>query len=189
MSSAGMSHKWVWLLLVASLAFNAGVGTTSGVRAYNKYYGPCDRGGDGRPCRGQRGCGMLEKLNLTPEQHAQVEAARDRMMEQGHELRSGARNEIEVLIGLMAVGEPDREAIAAQVGKIARARERLDHHMVEHFLDTRQLLEPAQYEAFDEMIRHALSRGGRGHGGFGGPDGLHKGPGRGRRGPSQKGNH
>jgi hypothetical protein len=44
------------------------------------------------------------------------------------------------------------------------------------------MLEPAQCEAFDRIIRHTLHRGGRGHRGSGGSRGLHGGPWQGRRG-------
>lgn len=188
MSSAGLNRKAVWLALIASLAFNAGVGTTFGVRTYRKYRSPCPQR-DHQPCRdGPCRFGSLGMLDLTPEQHAQMKAARGKMMESGCEVRHEVREQIEVLTELMAASDPDREAIAAQVSKIARLREQLDRRMVEHFLDAKHMLDPDQQGAFNELIRRAFSRGGPGRAGHGGPCGHGKGPGRGRRGSFHDGN-
>jgi hypothetical protein len=106
------------------------------------------------------------------------------MMEFVHQIRQDLDGEIDVLTQLMAADEPDREAIAAQVGKIASLREQMDIRVVEHFLIVRPMLDPDQQETLNRMIRRAFSRGGPGRGGLGGPHGPRKGPGHGRRGPS-----
>ena len=153
-----------------------------GVRACRKHGVPFTREHGPHPGEGRRHR-MLDELNLTPEQDDQITTARDRMMERGRELRNQVKSETEALIELMTAPEADRDAIAVQVGRIAHLREQMEYQMVKHLLDTKQLLEPVKLATFDKMIRRALSRGGHGRGGFGGPRGSHRGPGRGGKGP------
>ena len=186
MAWRGWSRKSLSLLLIASLAFIVGVGVTSGVQAYSKYATP-DRPDGPRRGRGHRGPGCIEKLNLTPEQQAQMDAARDSFFERVGELRREIRAQHDVLTDLMSPAEPDREAIAVQIDEISLLRAEMDRSVVEHFLDVKQLLDPEQHEAFNDMIHRAFSRGGPGHGPFGGHRGRHKGPGHERRGTLHQG--
>ena len=190
MAWRGWSRRSLSTLLIASLAFNVGVGVTFGVQAYHKYAAP-DRPDGPWPGRGRgygpRGMHGLEKLNLTPEQQAHMEAARDGFFEQIRELRRAVREQHDVLTSLMSAAEPDRQAIELELSEIARLRGQMDRHVVEHFLDVKQILEPEQHEAFNEMIHRAFSRGGRGHGPFGGHHGRHKGRGRKGRGALHEG--
>ena len=177
-------NRALWLVLVASLAFNAGVGATVGVRAYNRYAGHSPSDGPHRPGRGPR---MLQDLDLTEEQRTQLRAAREGLRERHQQLGETIRAETDILADLLTAAEPDRETIASQVSKLAELREQLDWDLVDHLLDIRHMLKPAQYEAFDEVIRHTLHRGGKGRHGPGGPRGLHRGPGEGRRGRWHRG--
>ena len=185
MAWQGWSLKSLSLLLIASLAFNVGVGVTFGVQAYSKYATPDRPDGQRRgrgPGHGPRGMHGLEKLNLTPAQRAHMEAARDNFFGRVHELRRAIREQHDVLTDLMSPAEPDREAIAVQIDEISRLRAEMDRSVVEHFLDMKRLLDPEQHEAFNDMIHRAFSRGGPGHGPFGRHGGRHKGPGYGKRG-------
>jgi Spy/CpxP family protein refolding chaperone len=170
------------LLLIASLAFNVGVGATFGALAYRKHSTPSMRG-DRKEHRGGPGrLGVLKRLNLTPDQEMQITEARGKMIELVRELRHELKQENRVLTELMVAPEPDREAITVQLSRVTSLREKMDRHVVEHFLNTKQLLAPDQHEAFNEMIHRAFSHGGPGRGGHGGPRGPHDRPGRGRRG-------
>ena len=177
-------HRTLWLVLVASLAFNAGVGATVGVRAYNRYTERSSVDGPRRPRHGPR---MLQRLHLTEEQKTRLYAAREGLRERHQQLGETIRAETDILADLLTAVEPNREAIAAQVNKLAELREQLDCDLVDHLLSIRQMLKPAQYEAFDKVIRHTLHRGGKGHRGPGGSRGLHRGPGKGRRGQWHRG--
>ncbi|MFQ5805435.1 MAG: Spy/CpxP family protein refolding chaperone [Phycisphaerae bacterium] len=149
-----------WLLLIISLAFNAGFGTTFGVRTYRHY---CRGGGHG----GGTSLGSLhEKLNLTPEQEARMNAAREELLQEVDELRRELSVETEALAELVTAPEPDRAAIAAQLGNVASLREQIQQRVVEHFLELKRLLGPDQREGFDEIIRRHIFRHG-GHGGHG----------------------
>jgi Spy/CpxP family protein refolding chaperone len=184
MSWQGWNRRSLSLLLIASLAFNVGVGATFGALAYKKH-SASDVRGDRRGGPGR--FGALERLNLTPDQETQITEAREKMIELVRELRQELKQENRVLTELMVAPEPDREAITVQLSRVASLREQMDRHVVEHFLNTKQLLAPDQHEAFNEMICRAFSRGGPGRGGHGGPRGLHDRPGRGRRGRSPLG--
>lgn len=166
--------KSVWLLLIASLAFNVGVGTTFGVRTYQHYRKPCERG------RGPGHAGLLNELNLTPDQVEQTEAIKQKMIEGARHLRQELKQESEVLAELMAAPQPDREAIAVQLRKISALHEQKQRRVIEHFLDIKELLDPAQCEAFNETICRILPRGRFGRPGFGGRHGPHGRPDRGR---------
>ena len=173
MLSMGRKGKWIWLVLIGSLAFNAGVGATFGLRGY-RGRGPGDRhDGSGRRDHSTR---LMEQLNLTPDQTKQVEASRTRMKEDIDRARSELKTEGEALADLMAAAETDAEAIDAQVNTIAEGRQQMLHTIVEHFLEVKAVLAPEQQEEFAKMIRKVLSRGGPGR--------KHKGD---HRGPRSRG--
>jgi Spy/CpxP family protein refolding chaperone len=191
MSREAWSRASLWLLLIASLAFNAGVGVTFGVLTYRQYAAPDE--GERAPRESRRGprerghgrclARLIEKLDLTPEQAAQVRTAEEKMREDIHALRRELKNEDEALAELMSAPQPDREAVAAQLDRIALLRGTMQKQVVEHYLDMKKLLGPDQQEELNKMIRRVFSRGGPGGGGPGGPRGLRHQSGRGKRGP------
>ena len=166
-----VSHRnGFWLLLIMSLAFNAGFGTTFGVRTY-RHHGQEGGHGDGTSLRNVR-----EKLNLTAEQEAQMEAAREKLLGQIQELREKLSVEKEALADLVTVSEPDRAAVARQLDEIAALRRQIQHQVVEHFLEVKELLRPDQGEGFDEIIRrHIFRHGGHGQEGTTGAHGFGSG--------------
>ena len=182
MLTTGRRRNWLTLLLIASLAFNVGVVATFGVMTYRKRAEPPDHGprgqGHGRP-------DICKMLDLTEEQDAQMQASRRAMREEVRELRREIREENLALTDLIGALEPDRELIAAQLGKIASLREQMDRRVVEHFLDSKSFLEPAQHEMFNKMVRRAFSRGGPGGMGRDGHRGPRGSRGRGMRGSAQ----
>lgn len=188
MSMEFWNRKRVWMILIASLAFNAGVGVTFGVRTYRKHvasrwqddHEPTKDCKHGRP-------DFLHDLALTAGQEELMHAARTKMFEEVHGLRSELGRKRQALTELMTVAVPDSEGIAAQLNEIARLRERIDRRVVDHFLYMRQQLEPAQLEVMDEMIRRTFSRGGPGFSRHGGPRGQHRGPWSGKREPTHEG--
>ncbi len=170
MLSMGRKGRWIWLVLIGSLALNAGVGATFGVRSYRRFGHEERHDGRGRRDHSMR---LMEQLNLTPEQTKQVEASRTRMKENIDQLRSELKGESEASADLMAAVETDAEAIDAQLSKLAGGRQQMLHAIVEHYLDVKAVLAPEQQEEFAKVIRRVLSRGG--------PGGKHKGDPRGSR--------
>lgn len=177
MSVVFWNRKFVWMILIASLAFNAGVGVTFGVRTYRKHVAS-RWWGDHKPpedCKHGRS-DFLRDLGLSAGQEELMQAARAEMFEDLHGLRSELSQKRQALTDLMTVAEPDMEGIAAQLNEIALLRERMDQRVVNHFLYMRQQLEPDQLEVMDEMIRRTFSRGGPGFSRHGGPRDQHRGP-------------
>ena len=162
-----LGRKSIWLVLIASLAMNAGVGATFGVRAYENYRGPCEAPGPRTHGR------LTEILGLTPEQADRMMTDRRELMESMVEVRSDLRDAHEGLTGLISTDQPDREAVASQIDRIALLRGQLQHRLVGHFMDVREQLRPDQREAFDTMMRrHMFPPSGHGRPGM---NGQHRG--------------
>ena len=146
-----------WLLLIISLAFNAGFGATFGVRTYRQCCG--DGGQDPTPAL----LTLRERLNLTVEQETQMQAAKDKLLLQVEEVRRELTTERETLAELLAAADPDRAAIVLQLNRIAGFQQELQQQVVEHLLEEKELLGPDQREAFNEIIRRRVCPyGGRG---------------------------
>ncbi len=154
--------KLVFLALIASLAFNAGVGATFGVRTYKQYADrDCDRPGKGK---------LFDALNLTEAQTVHVDEMRQEMRQEMRELRTSFKDENRALAELMTADDPDRAAIDARIQVLGLMHQRMQVKLVEHFLDIKAVLEPDQIEAFNETIARVLSHGGPGRGRHGGGD-------------------
>jgi Spy/CpxP family protein refolding chaperone len=147
----------LWWALIISLAFNAGFGTTFGVRTYQHYCG-----GDGRG-EGSSLRNLHELLNLTSEQAVMMRGAKEELMRQVDEVQRELTVERTALATLLAASEPDRETIALQLGKIASLQQRLQRNVVEHLLREKEVLEPEQQATFNEIIRRRVCPCG-GHG-------------------------
>jgi Spy/CpxP family protein refolding chaperone len=151
-------RTWLWTLLIGSLAFNVGFGTTFGVRTYWHYCrgecGPAE-------CSGRQG--LLAALNLTPDQQQRMDAARARLVQQVDQLRQNLTPERDALVDLLSVAAPDRAAITAQLDKIAAVQRQIQGQVVEHLLEEKNLLTPDQQAAFNEIIRRRVCPPG-GHG-------------------------
>ncbi|MCP4593509.1 MAG: periplasmic heavy metal sensor [bacterium] len=156
-----LRSRWVWLLLIGSLAFNAGMGTTFGVRAYSRH---CER-----PCGSrQRGHeAFLEQLGLDVDQRAEVKADGDRLHAQMRELHQTLAEESATLASLLVSVEPDRSLIDAQLDRLTELHRQKQVQTVEHFLRFSQLLNDDQRAVFEQKLRRMFSRGGPGHRGFG----------------------
>ncbi len=149
------------LFLMASLAFNAGVGTTFGLRAYNRHHG-----GPWGSAHGGRNDALLDQLNLPPDQLAQLQAEGEALHAQVRELQKSLAQENAVLADLLVSAQPDREAIAAQLDTLAEMQRQKQQHVVEHFLRLSELLENDQREVFEKAVRGVFARCGAGHSGF-----------------------
>jgi Spy/CpxP family protein refolding chaperone len=145
----------LWLLLVVSLAFNVGFGTTFGVRTYQ-------RGCVGMPL-GDAGClqGLDDKLNLTAEQRAHLTASRAALLERVAQTRHELVAERDVLAGLLAQPVPDRERIDTQLDRIAALQRLAQECVIEHLLAEKDLLLPEQRRLFDEFVLRCVCPPGR----------------------------
>lgn len=157
-----VSHRnFFWLVLITSLAFNAGFGTTFGVRAFRH----CDPTGE----HGAKH-DLHQKLNLTPEQELKMEASGQKLFAQADELHQQLYAETESLADLITAVDPDRAAIAVQQDKVSALRRELQRCFVDHLLEVKDLLSKQQMITFNEVIRQHVFQHGR-HGGMRGPHG------------------
>jgi Spy/CpxP family protein refolding chaperone len=173
-----LRHKGVWVLLIASLAFNIGLASTFGVRAYQNFRPPCEPDGPGGPPRGDHGL-MAERLGLTPQQAEQLSEIKRKFMDQADQLHEEREQAHQDLADLIAADQPDEGAIAAQIKVLTDLMGEMNVELAHHFLEIKALLTPEQNAAFNEMIRDRHTRGGGpGHfGRRGGPRGRMRGHG------------
>jgi len=154
--------KGMWLVLIGSLAFNAGMGTTFGVRAYQHRHG-----GPPEFRHERRHRAFLDGLDLRPEQLAKIEAEADALHAQMRELHGALADESAMLADLLVAVEPDREAITAQLDRLAEMHKEKQRQVVDHFLRVSELLDDQQRGAFEDAIRDTFLRFGAGRPGFG----------------------
>ncbi|MGD2110354.1 MAG: periplasmic heavy metal sensor [Phycisphaerae bacterium] len=177
---AWLASKWHVLVLIGSLAFNAGVGTTYGVRAFHRHAGEFGPHGGGR----QRHRAILEEMGLRPEQIAKVEAEGEKLHAEMRKLHEAFATESAALADLLMADEPDRDAIAAQLDKLAEMHRTKQSVVVEHVLRFSELLDDDQRDAFEGSVRGIITRCGMGPPGSGK---HHRG--KGRFGPRGGGRH
>ena len=162
------SRKVGLVVLISSLAFNAGVGVTAGVRSYQER---CERK-DRRPHG--RHSDMMEALNLRPEQADRFGEARKAMFGEVREMRRTLREAHAALTELLLAEQPDRQAVTDQITAISALKENEQRRMIDHLLDMKADLDPEQVEAFDEILAQRMARWQRPRGGRGGRRGGHR---------------
>jgi Spy/CpxP family protein refolding chaperone len=160
------------VVLIASLAFNAGVGVTAGVRSYQER---CER--EDRPRHG-RGFNLLEGLDLRPEQVERFQGPQDALSAELRDLHRTLRDEQAALTELLLAAEPDRQAVADQITAISALKESVQRRMTDHLLDIKAQLDPEQVESFNEILARRMARWQGPREGRGGSRGGHRfGPG------------
>ena len=172
-----------WWLLIISLAFNLGFGTTYGVKTYGRSGGVFS--GGGRLGGGTMSMVYLhENLDLTPEQEAQMQQITEDLLAGIDAFRQEMRDTRIVLAQLLGETELDQGAVADQLNAINAIQRDAQRLVVDHLLQEKRLLRPDQLDAFNEVIQSQVCRGyGRGQGlgdGSGRGRGTGRGQGRGR---------
>ncbi len=158
--------KILWTVLLASLAFNAGVGGTLAVRGiqHRAERGPIDGHRRRKPPEiisdffpaGSSGRRMMIE-------------ERDSLRKELFETRREMFSEQRKLAELMTVDPENREAALEQLERVINARSEMQRRVVTHFLDMRDRLDtPQQRDAFRDhvkhMLRHVFEGPGRGRG-------------------------
>ncbi|MEW6741376.1 MAG: periplasmic heavy metal sensor [Planctomycetota bacterium] len=144
------SSRTLAVLLIVSLAFNAGFGATYAVRTYNDY---CRRS-EGEP----RYCLPVidEQLGISRDQRERMQAAREVLLGDVATIQRELAQERHALTDLLAVTEPDRAAVSAQLDKIAALQQRVQRRFVEHLLEEKGQLDPLHREGFSAIIREHI---------------------------------
>lgn len=136
---------WARWLLALSLLFNLGFLTAFSVRwACSRVCGQAKSAGS---------CLLFDQLRLEPGQRARAEQEKKRLMQDIRQLQGRLSSEREALMGLLMSPEPDLAAIDRQLARISGAQSAVQRRVVDHFLDERRELTPAQRQAFQEVIR------------------------------------
>ncbi len=140
----------IWLLIIVSLAFNVGFGSTLAVQKVRQMCaGRCGGTGMGPAlCQSH----LFDSIDLSPEQKQQFTAAQEALMADMAVLRDELSAERAKLGELLTADTPDRDAIQAQLDRISALQRRVQERVVEHLLSQRKQLSPAQRTQYDELI-------------------------------------
>lgn len=181
-----LQPAWVWLLLIASLAFNAGVGATVGVRAYQHHWGDEPKGPP--PPKPPH---LRDDLGLSPQQAAELDQEEQTLKADVDGYRDRLHDLHRTLTELVLSEDEDRDAITATMDEIDDIRQSMRMRLVDHFLAIRKELNPKQREKLNRNFVRRLGRsydgppegppdgpprGGRRHGRFRDRDRNHDGP-------------
>ncbi len=170
----------VWLLLIVSLAFNVGFGSTLAVHKVRQMCG----GRCGGPAMGPALCQshLFDSIDLSREQTQQFTRAQEALMTDVAAWRKACAAERAKLGELLTADKPDQDAIQAQLDRISELQRGVQARVVEHLLSQRKQLTPEQRTRYDELISQRIcpcdgaeagkpceAHGERGGGGLGKP--------------------
>jgi Spy/CpxP family protein refolding chaperone len=144
----------VWLLLIVSLAFNVGFGSTLAVQKVRQMCG----GRCGGPGMGPALCQshLFDSIDLSPEQTQQFTRAQEALMADVAAWRKACAAERAKLGELLTADAPDDDAIQAQLDRISSLQRRVQGRVVEHLLKQREQLTPEQRTQYDELISQRI---------------------------------
>jgi len=183
MDQPNKSRRVLWAALTISLGFNAGFVTVFALRAFDHRRPPHPEP------RRESGLGPLhDALNLTSQEQEALRASREKTRQEMEAFRRQAIAEQKRLAELVTASEPDKEAIALQLGKAASVQGQAQERLIEHLLQEKALLLPEHRASFNEFIRNHLLRHLLGGGPPGGGPPAHRPP-HGREGPPPHGHH
>jgi Spy/CpxP family protein refolding chaperone len=142
------------LLLLVSLAFNVGFGSTLAVHKVRQMCGgQCGTGAGAVLC-----CepALLESIELTPEQSETFAAAQDAMMNDLSSLCGELSTERARLGELLTAEHPDQSAINAEIERISAIQQRVQARVVKHLLHQRQQMTLEQRARYDDLIKRRI---------------------------------
>jgi hypothetical protein len=151
----------VGVLLVASLAFNEGVGVMFGMRSI-------EHGGGSA---GVVSCGPesehadpLAALGLSPAQRGDFAASRERLITEQSELRAALHDEFDALARMLCSVEPDAIEVDRRLAIISGLRDEMMCGLLDHFGRLRSQLREDQLEMFEALVNRVLVGAGMGGG-------------------------
>jgi Spy/CpxP family protein refolding chaperone len=97
-----------------------------------------------------------EEVNLSKEQRAQMQNARDRFLHDLNEIGNDiVKRQIET-IDLIAADSVDRRAIETKFEEIQLFQQSMHQRVVEHLLEHKQIFNPEQREKFFEVLKSRI---------------------------------
>lgn len=107
--------------------------------------------------------GYLDLIaDLTGNQRARLQEIRRVFFPRVEEIRRGMRAKRAELAGLLFSEPPDRTRIYEVAEAIIKRQSELEHEVIEHILEEKELLTPPQKQRFYEIIVEQFSGGGLG---------------------------
>ena len=168
-----------WWLLIISLAFNVGFGSTYTIRSYTP--GVSATGNPKGIGRGTMSMVLAhEGLNLSSVQEAQIQQINENLLTKINSYRWEIGDARVTLAELLSQPELDQEAVATQLDVISAIQRDAQQLVIDHLLQEREILHPDQIDAFNKIIKNCVCPGD-GTGGFGPGWRKGDGPGKGRR--------
>jgi Spy/CpxP family protein refolding chaperone len=101
---------------------------------------------------------LYEELNLSPEQLAEFEPARNRfhayINQQSKKIQAGQIK----LMSLLAENSPDRKAIDAKHEEIQTLQRQMQNRVIDHFLEESSIMAPEQRKKFFTLIKGRIEK-------------------------------
>ena len=148
---AWLESRWVVICLIASLAFNVGVGSTFGARIIEHHFGKMH--GESHGARHRR---FHEQLKLSPEQEKRIQLDVDRVHPQLRQVNDAIDQERADLAELLVARRPDRTAIAAGLERLNELQGQRQQLIVDYMLRFSDLLDDQQRETCRDIIVELL---------------------------------
>ncbi len=142
-----MWKKIAPLLIVLSVALNVAFLGIWGVRVASPLLAADLKHG------GEIWCPLHRRLNVTAEQWQQIEPRFTEFRRRSQTLSADMNRLRTELIDLIAIDEPDRQAIAAKQKQIRNGQEQMQQLVVEHLLAEKEVLTTAQQKTLFDLIR------------------------------------
>ena len=156
---AWLESKWVVLCLIASLAFNFGVGGTFGARIIEHHFGKTHGGTHDRlhgGTHGERRDRLFNQLKLSPEQRHRINADGERVHPHLRLVVDAMNEQRSALTELLIARRPDRSAIDAALERLKELQGERQRLIVDHLLRFSDFLDDQQREKCRGMIAELL---------------------------------
>ncbi len=148
---AWLESRWVVICLIASLAFNVGVGGTFGARIIEHHFGKM-HGGSHRA----RHSRLHEQLGLSPEQEQRINTDAERVHPHIRQVFDDINRERAALVELLIARSPDRSAIASALDRLKEFQGQRQQLIVDHLLRFSNLLDDQQRDKCRDMVAELL---------------------------------
>jgi Spy/CpxP family protein refolding chaperone len=149
-----MKSKWLTIVLVLSLAINAGVLASMG---YHFYVSASTL--SSAPCSMSPGDHHLyQSLGLSKDQLAKIDPIAQKFHLRIAELGVVMESKRELLVDLLAKGA-DPASIESLRKQIAGIQDEIQKEVITHITELKNILDPEQQQRFFDLMRQSMARG------------------------------
>ena len=149
-----MKSKWSTIILVLSLAINAGIFVSMGYHYYVNASTPSTA-----PCPMSPGDSHLyQSLDLSKDQLAKIDPIAQKFHARTAELGAAMEGKRELLVDLLAKdGDPSR--IESLRKEVAGVQDKIQKEVITHITELKKILDPDQQQRFFNLMRQSMTRG------------------------------